>query len=602
LKEKIDQYQQRINNYNLQRAKFRQFQKYFPVSRFVSFIICCFLAYHSVATQNIFLILSTIIVFIGFLFLGWLDIQYKNKITQIDHLTEINQNEILALHGNYSKNEPGDEFTDFDHPYSYDLDMFGKNSLFHCINRTSTIYGKNKLANYFRNAFQYKDEISARQEAIRELCNNIEFRQQLQLIFYKQKTNESDNAEITNWLQSNNIPARQLNRNKLFVYIINSVVIISIVLSITGLIPWHVPFYFITLQWLMTSRLIRKILKTQDVISSKFKILGKYSQGLSLLENTNFKSTFLSDLKIKLTDNEEKSPGKAINELFQLINFMDTNLNLLVAVILNGLFAFNIHLIIAVESWKNKYKDFIPRWFEILGEMDALTSLGNFANNNPDYIFPEEATGDFVFSTQNMGHPLISKETCIKNDLEIKSWKQICIITGANMSGKSTLLRTIGTNYILAMTGSPVCADKFIFQPIEVHTSMRTNDSLAKNESYFYAELKRLKEIIDELEMGKSKFILLDEILKGTNSKDKRTGSMALVNQLIKYKIIAMVATHDQVLGELINDYPENISNLCFEISIVNDKMQIDYKIRKGICQNLNATFLMKNMGIILPN
>jgi DNA mismatch repair ATPase MutS len=280
---------------------------------------------------------------------------------------------------------------------------------------------------------------------------------------------------------------------------------------------------------------------------------------------------------------------------------MDSNLNIPVAIIFNGCFSLNVHLLLATENWKLKYKLLIPEWFDIVGKIEAFSSLGNFSFNNPDFINPKAVNESFILHAKNMGHPLIPKDTCVKNDIRINGWKQISIVTGANMSGKSTMLRTIGTNYILAMTGCSVCADEFIFTPIEIHTSMRTNDSLAKKESYFYAELKRLKEIIDELEKGKQKFILLDEILKGTNSNDKRTGSMALINQLLKYDIIAMVATHDQVLGDLINEYPANISNRCFEISIVNDKMHIDYKIREGVCQNLNATFLMKNMGIIFP-
>jgi DNA mismatch repair ATPase MutS len=168
------------------------------------------------------------------------------------------------------------------------------------------------------------------------------------------------------------------------------------------------------------------------------------------------------------------------------------------------------------------------------------------------------------------------------------------------MSGKSTFLRTVGTNFVLAMIGAPVFAKKFDFSPVLLHSSIRTSDSLAKKESFFYAELKRLKEIITELEQGQHVFILLDEILKGTNSLDKQAGSIALLEQLIKYQSVGLIATHDLVLGDLIQSYPENIANLCFEIQIVNEEMSIDYKLREGVCQNLNATYLMKKMGILI--
>ncbi|MEI7597666.1 MAG: hypothetical protein WCK02_18105 [Bacteroidota bacterium] len=225
--------------------------------------------------------------------------------------------------------------------------------------------------------------------------------------------------------------------------------------------------------------------------------------------------------------------------------------------------------------------------------------MGNFAYNNPNYIFPQTKTEDFALEAINIGHPLISKADCITNNFNISGWNQMTIVTGANMAGKSTFLRTIGTNILLGTMGAPVFADKFTFTPIEIYSSIRTSDSLAKNESYFYAELKRLKAIINELEKGIPKFILLDEILKGTNSQDKQSGSIELIKHLLQYHFVGIFATHDQALGELINLYPNNVKNACFEISFNNEQMIIDYKIRDGICKNLNATYLMKKMGII---
>jgi DNA mismatch repair ATPase MutS len=295
-------------------------------------------------------------------------------------------------------------------------------------------------------------------------------------------------------------------------------------------------------------------------------------------------------------------PGKVIRRLSGLLNWMDSNLNLLVSVILNGLIMFNIHLLVAVERWRITYRKQVPVWFSVLAEFDALSSLGTFSFNHPDYIFPEPVTHGFAFMATDIGHPLIPAGTCVTNNIEIRGWDQFCIITGANMSGKSTFLRTVGVNYLLAMIGAPVFASNLIFYPIELHSSIRTNDSLAKRESYFYAELRRLKEIIDELEQGKEKLILLDEILKGTNSSDKQTGSIALIRQLMKYKLVGMFATHDLALGNLISHYPDQIQNLCFEIQITDDRMEIDYKLIPGVCRNLNASYLMKNMGIILDD
>jgi DNA mismatch repair ATPase MutS len=281
---------------------------------------------------------------------------------------------------------------------------------------------------------------------------------------------------------------------------------------------------------------------------------------------------------------------------------MDTNLNLLVSVLLNSLFMFNLHLLLKVEKWKSNNRSQVPDWFETIATFDALSSLGNFAFNHPDYAFPEIQTEGFIYDAGALGHPLIAVDQRIVNDVDINGWNQFYIITGANMSGKSTFLRTIGVNYILAMTGASVCASRLHFSPIEIHSSIRTSDSLVKHESYFYAELKRLKEIIDELRSGKRKLVLLDEILKGTNSKDKQAGSIALIEQLLHYQSVGLFATHDLMLGELADRYTGHVNNLCFEIDIAGDKMVIDYKLHQGVCKNLNATFLMKNMGILIDN
>jgi DNA mismatch repair ATPase MutS len=320
------------------------------------------------------------------------------------------------------------------------------------------------------------------------------------------------------------------------------------------------------------------------------------------VENTNFKSGYLIDIQKRLVAEEGKIPSKAIHQLSLILNYMDSNLNILVSVILNGLFMFNLHLLLKVEKWKKQNQENVPNWFESIATFDALSSLANFAYNYPLYAYPEPVTTDYKFAAENLGHPLIPYEHRVANDIQINGWNQFAIITGANMSGKSTFLRTIGVNYILAMAGAPVCATKLSFYPIQIHSSIRTSDSLTRNESYFYAELKRLKQIIDELESGKKKLIILDEILKGTNSKDKQAGSIALIEQLLHYKSVGLFATHDLMLGELATRFPGQVNNLCFEIQIENDKMLIDYKLHDGVCKNLNATYLMKNMGILFEN
>ena len=253
-----------------------------------------------------------------------------------------------------------------------------------------------------------------------------------------------------------------------------------------------------------------------------------------------------------------------------------------------------------IEAWREKYGESLLHWLDMLGEMDALCSMGTFAFNHPAYTYPVIADKPFVFCAREMGHPLMPVSQCVKNDAEIPSRPFFVIITGANMAGKSTYLRTIGVNYVLACIGSPVCCDSLEIYPARLITSLRTSDSLNDNESYFFAELKRLKQIIDRLNSGEELFIILDEILKGTNSMDKQKGSFALVKQLMTLKANGIIATHDLLLGKLIEYFPDEIHNYCFEADITNNELIFSYKMREGVARNMNACFLMEKMGLVI--
>ena len=256
--------------------------------------------------------------------------------------------------------------------------------------------------------------------------------------------------------------------------------------------------------------------------------------------------------------------------------------------------------LIKLEKWRNRNKQLIPVWFEVIGEFDALNSLAGFAFNNPDYTFPEVSDKpEPVIKLDNAGHPLIEYENRVTNSFEIESQGKLTIITGANMAGKSTFLRTVGINHLLALTGAPVCAEKAVFSVMGLFSSMRTTDSLRKNESYFYAELKRLKELKERLINGEKILFILDEILKGTNSEDKHKGSVKFLKKIIDLQSTGLIATHDKALGALENEFPEQIVNKCFEIIIDGKKIHFDYKLRDGITQKMNAELLMEQMGIL---
>ena len=287
----------------------------------------------------------------------------------------------------------------------------------------------------------------------------------------------------------------------------------------------------------------------------------------------------------------------AINQLKSYHNNLTVSYTFPVLMLFNPYLLWNVKYAIKVEQWTEKYKSEIEQWFEAIAQFDMLVSMGVFAFNHPDYTYPQ-VSDKFRFEGKALGHPMLHRDKCVRNDVNICKTPYFLVITGANMAGKSTYLRTIGINHTLACAGVPVCTESLTFYPCRLVTNLRTADSLADNESYFFAELKRLKMIIDRLQSGEELFIILDEILKGTNSEDKQKGSMALMKQLLSLNGNGIIATHDLLLGNLEQEYPDNVKDYRFEADITNDQLTFSYKIRKGVAQNMNACFLMKKMGI----
>ena len=264
---------------------------------------------------------------------------------------------------------------------------------------------------------------------------------------------------------------------------------------------------------------------------------------------------------------------------------------------MNSLFLWDLQYLYQLKNWLNSNESELKNWFEAVNEMEVYISLANFNYNHPEFCLPVISESE-ILSASEIGHPLLKSSSRIDNNFELQNLQDFVIITGANMAGKSTFLRTIGTNLILAMSGTLVCAKEFTFTPLPLFSSMRTSDSLSANESYFYSELKRLQFIVEKLKSGQQLFIILDEILKGTNSKDKAEGSKKFIKQLLKYQASGIIATHDLSLCTVKEEHPQNIQNHYFDVEIENDQLVFDYKLKSGICSNMNAEFLMKKMGI----
>lgn len=548
--------------------------------------------------QTTLLIICICLTFLPLFILVKIHNRFFIRKEWLETQARIIQEELQALSGDYSSFEDGKEYVNPEHPYSFDLDIFGRRSLFQSINRTCTFFGKNRLAKWLQNHLHEKTSIEKRQEMIREISEHTLFREQFRVTGLVHHGQSSDGEKIQAWSQS---PAQYLHAGwvKAFIW---GVPVINSLLLITSLAGWT-SFSWLGLSFgiflVLSFGIIKRATYIQETYGKQLKSLNGYARLIAQAKAENWKSAGMQELMERFNLNSQ-SPIQALQQLSKELDRLDLRNNQFLYVLLEGSIFFQLQEIVRIERWKARYGQHISKWLETVGELDALCSLGTFAYNHPQYTYPELTEKPFCFLATQMGHPLMPASQCVKNDATIPSRPFFLIITGANMAGKSTYLRTIGVNYLLACIGAPVCCERLKLHPNQLITSLRTSDSLSDNESYFFAELKRLKRIIDLLNQGKQLFIILDEILKGTNSMDKQKGSFDLIRQFMQLKANGIIATHDLLLGNLIKQLPEEIRNYCFEADIKENELTFSYKLREGVAQNMNACFLMKKMGIIL--
>ncbi len=587
-------YNQKLQKYTTELALISVKIKRFAWYRFFSFLFI-FAPLFILGIENWLTLIFFLAALILFFFLIKKNIQLDKTKKKTSTLKKIVEDELLAIDHQFSHFKNGVEFLNTDHSFSYDLDLFGEGSLFQFINRTSTISGQQKLAGWFINPSLQKDEIEKKQGAIRELSQMREWRIGF-LAFGKmfEETKEM-HSEIVAW-SGWNLTLKNAKVIKLMLWLVPLLTMISAapaILGITNLFVW----FMIFVQWMFLYFFWKKVSEYFQFFGRKSELLSKYMQLLRLIEVSEFKSELLCELKTKVT--QPISSSAIFQQLKTLVEQFEYRQNLLVGFFLNSVLLWDIRCVYKLWSWHNLHHKKLNDWLEVISETDALISLANFADNNPDFTFPEIQEGEFAFQAKNLGHPLLRQNKRVCNDFEMMGWSKVMIVTGANMAGKSTFLRTVGVNLILARTGAPVCAGKMVLTPIEIYTNMRTTDSLLKDESYFFAELKRIKGVLDWLQKGERIFVILDEMLKGTNSVDKLNGSRELLRKLVQYKSVSLIATHDLKLSEMETEFPQQIFNKCFEIRIENDELVFDYKLSDGVTKTMNATFLMKKMGII---
>ena len=525
--------------------------------------------------------------------------RHKNllfKKAKSEALARIAGNELQAFVYDFSPFDGAPEHVDPAHSFSFDLDIFGERSVFQMLNRTSLAMGKEALAGIVGSPLKDSEEIRIRQLAVKELSEKEDFCLSFRTIGMLSDDKLFDNRSIKQLCRKQELFPRP-SLWKIATWVVPALYVLAIALALAGLTSGAsiTLLYFTTL--LVSVIPMKKVKQIRSLFDNKAKVLESYADLLKLMETTSFESVQLHSLQQSIK-NERQSASAAIKQLAQYSRNLDLAFAVPVFLLLNPLFLWNVVYALKIEQWMQRHAVEIEKWFSTLAQVDALVSMGTFAANNPDYVFPtfEES---LPFRARKLGHPLLPRRKCVKNDINVFRKPFFMIVTGANMAGKSTYLRTVGVNYVLAGAGLPVCAESMSYRPGQLLTNLRTADSLVNNESYFFAELKRLKMIIERLESGEHDlFIILDEILKGTNSHDKQKGSSQLMKRLVKLGGNGIIATHDLTLGELENEYPQEIANFHFDAKIENDLLSFDYKLQQGIARTMNASFLMKSMGI----
>ena len=523
--------------------------------------------------------LAAVMIVLFFLLIGkHKQIAVKRRIAKAE--IAINEREIAFIEQGIYPADNGKDFEPAQHPYAYDLDVLGEKSLYHYLNRTHTYLGRKRLAH--RLLYPDTTAILTHQEAIKTLKPELAWRQTFMAHAEQIDDSPSFYDRLQQWAATPTPPMGKFMR--VFT------VISPIVFTLSAIIGYIYDYEVL--------KSIAKLLLTIN-LSVFFFYISKINK-----EKLGFEHTYamLYAFKECIAQVEEHFPEKNerasahIVQLSHLLDDLDSVSNILVSIPLNIFSFYHLHRYRALLQWKQTYGTRVAQWLETVASTEVLCSFANFAYNNPHFVYPT-FNNQYRISFEDVGHPLIAENERITNNITLDE-AHFVILTGSNMSGKSTFLRTLGVNMLLAQVGLPVCAREAAIHPLPLLVSMRLSDSLSDGKSYFFAEINRIEQIMTALKRERC-MVLLDEILRGTNSEDKQYGTIKIIERLLSLKAIGIVATHDIEVCKTAERYPQQLQNKCFESYIHEGELSFDYKLREGICQNKNATFLMEKLGII---
>ena len=524
------------------------------------------------------------------------DLKNDKRLKDLHKRLQLNLNEIEYLSHNYFSQPTGNEYLNLNNQLAQDFNLFGEGSLFQYLNRCSTKMGAKALAMSLVTPNFEEEDIRQKQQAIKELSENRIFNENFRAIGASVKEKKDEIVKLRLWLNSeSNIVSWQ----QYLAIIYPTTTIVATILGVMGV------FSFATLTALLVIGLIfnginaKRVRSEYTQVDKSSKIIGHYIHLLKLIENENFQSQKLSSLKLNLSKNNFSASGE-IKKLFSLTSTFDNCYSMPFLALINPLFQFELITLLQLHNWKRKNGVASNEWLTTITHFDELLSFATYAFNNQQHTcLPTPINSPFTIDATQIGHPLIAPQSRVLNSFNMKSNPSVLIVTGANMAGKSTFIRTIASNLILAMNGAPVVATKMNFSPVEILSSIKIQDSQKDNKSYFYAELVGMKNIIERVKTNPKSIVFLDEMLRGTNSNDKQKGSFGFIENLISLNANVIVATHDLAIGELEDSYSGVVKNRCFEVELINNELHFDYILKKGVSQKLNASFLMKEMGII---
>ena len=542
-------------------------------------------------------------IFIGitiFLFLVSKHTNLQHKRDKLLALVRLNQTEIDVLNNDKTELDLGSEYKNPQHEFSYDIDLFGAGSFFQYINRTAIKSGKDKLAKILTE--NTTNNIENKQKALQELAKKPKWRQNFSATASLVNV-ETKSASIVKWLQNH----KQLLPNIMkFLPIMFWAISLSLfVLKYFDMVGFGViiAWFFVGLG--VSGIYLKKVTFLYGNATHAKDTFKQYYQLLLQIEEEKFTSDILVE-KQNLIKTENKKASSIFNDFSKTLDALDQRNNIIFGIFGNAFALWDLKQSYKIERWIKSNHHQVEKWFEVIAFFDAENSLANYVFNHPKHSFASiNHEANLTIKAKQLGHPLLDEKKRIDNDFIISN-QEFFIITGANMAGKSTFLRTVALSIVMTNIGLPVCAQTMEYSPIKLITSMRTSDSLTDDESYFFSELKRLKFIVDAIQPPKNPsedlngnyFIILDEILKGTNSKDKAIGSRKFVEKLVKSNSTGIIATHDLSLCEITKELPQ-VKNHYFDAEIIDNELYFDYTFKKGICQNMNASFLLKKMEIV---